>query len=66
LNISPATRLDELPLPKLSLPGSFFARATRSATVLYGASGRTTSTWPPLPRPVTGTKSFTGSYASFL
>ena len=28
LNISPATRLDELPLPKLSLPGSFFASAT--------------------------------------
>ena len=66
LNSSPATRLDELPLPKLSLPGSFFALARMSATLLYGASARTTSTWPPLPRPVTGTKSLTGSYGSFL
>jgi hypothetical protein len=34
LNISPATRLDELPLPNESLPGSAFALATRSATLL--------------------------------
>ena len=34
LNISPATRLDELPLPKLSLPGSLRALASRSATLL--------------------------------
>ena len=61
LNISPAVRLDELPLPKLSLPGVFLAAATRSITFLYGASVRTTSTWPPLPRPVMGAKSFTGS-----
>ena len=54
-------RLDELPLPKLSLPGVFLAAATRSMTFLYGASVRTTSTWPPLPRPVMGAKSFTGS-----
>ena len=34
LNISPATRLDELPLPNVSLPGFFFAAATTSATDL--------------------------------
>jgi hypothetical protein len=61
LNISPATRLDELPLPKLSLPGSFFALATRIGDALVRRVGATTSTCPPLPRPVTGTKSFTGS-----
>ena len=58
---SPAMRLDELPLPKLSLPGFFFASATNSATLLAGDDGLTTMIWPPLPRPVTGAKSFTGS-----
>ena len=39
LNISPATRLDELPLPKLSLPGLFFApRRAGRRRVLYGES----------------------------
>src|SRR3989338_5638550 len=66
LSISPAMRLDELPLPKLSLPGFFLAKASSSPTFLYGALALTTSTWPPLPRPVTGAKSFTGSYESFL
>ncbi len=61
LSISPATRLDELPLPNDSLPGFFFANASRSATLLCGESARTTSTCPPLPRPVTGAKSLTGS-----
>ena len=66
LNISPATRLDALPLPKVSLPGFFLAKATRSPTLLCGDAGLTTSTCPPLPRPVMGAKSFTGSYESFL
>ena len=61
LSISPATRLDELPLPKVSLPGVLRAAASRSATLLYGELALTTSTWPPLPSPVTGAKSFTGS-----
>jgi hypothetical protein len=65
-NSSPATRLDELPLPKVTLPGFFFAAASTSATLWYGEAALTTSTWPPLPRPVTGAKSFTGSYDSFL
>ncbi len=39
LNSSPATRLDELPLPKLSLPGSFFALARMSATDLVRRVG---------------------------
>ena len=35
-NISPATRDDELPLPKLTLPGCAFASAMNSATVFAG------------------------------
>ena len=58
---SPAMRLDELPLPKLYLPGSFFASAMNSATVFAGKVGATTMICPPLPRPVMGAKSFTGS-----
>ena len=36
-------RLDELPLPKLSLPGFFLAAASNSPTLLYGALALTTS-----------------------
>ena len=60
-NISPATRDDELPLPKLILPGCALASAMNSATVLAGKLGLTIMICPPLPRPVTGMKSFTGS-----
>ena len=35
-NISPATRDDELPLPKLTLPGFDFASAMNSATLFAG------------------------------
>ena len=54
-------RLDELPLPKLYLPGSFLASATNSATVLAGNDELTTMIWPPLPSAAIGAKSFTGS-----
>ncbi|MNM99931.1 hypothetical protein D3C81_1125090 [compost metagenome] len=54
-NSSPAMRDDELPLPKLSLPGSFLASAMNSPTVLAGTCGFTTMIWPPRPSAVTGT-----------
>ena len=54
-------RLDELPLPKLYLPGCCFASATNSITVFAGNVGLTTMIWPPLPSAVIGAKSFTGS-----
>ena len=58
---SPAMRLEELPLPNVSFPGFFFANATNSPTVFASTFGLTIMICPPLPRSVTGTKSFTGS-----
>ena len=53
-------------LPKLSLPGFFFAYAIRSAALLYGDDFGTSSTIGVSGKRSTGSKSFTGSYASFL
>src|SRR5437763_10295481 len=65
-NNSPATRDDELPLPNDTAPGLLFAYATNSITVFVGTVGLTTMIWPPRPSAVTGAKSLTGSYGSFL
>ncbi|MCY1552476.1 hypothetical protein D9M68_888730 [compost metagenome] len=51
---SPAMRLLELPLPKLSLPGCCLACARNSPTVLADDLGLTTMIWPPLPSSVSG------------
>ena len=54
-------RDDELPLAKLSLPGSFLAMVTNSATLLAGKPGATSIICTPLPSSVSGAKSLTGS-----
>ena len=48
-------------LPKLSLPGFFFAKAIRSSALLYGDDFGTSSTSGVSGKRNTGSKSFTGS-----
>ncbi len=62
LNSSPPPRLDPLALPNVSLPGSFFASAIRSATDFTGRSLRTSTTCGLFTMPLTGSSCFTGSY----
>ena len=65
-NISPATRELLLPLPNVILPGCALASAMNSRTLFAGLLLDTIMIWPPLPSPVTGMKSLTGSYGIFL
>ena len=60
-NSSAPPRLEPLPLPKESLPGSFFASAMNSATVFTGSSFFTITICAPSVMPQTGVKFFTGS-----
>ena len=60
-NSSAPPRLEPLPLPKESLPGSLRASAMNSATVFTGNSFFTITICAPSVRPQTGVKFFTGS-----
>ena len=65
-NSSAPPRLEPLPLPNESLPGSFLASAMNSASVFTGSSFFTITTCAPKVRPHTGVKLFSGSYISSL